>query len=96
LPCCGEREQEAHQPAGDGDEREHVEPPDRGRPELRQEDHRGDDAEDADRHVDEEDQPPVDVLHEVAAQGRADGRSDDDARPYMPIAAPIFAGGTIR
>ena len=38
-------------------------------------------AHDADRHVDEEDQPPVEVLDQRAAQRRADGRGDHHAEP---------------
>ena len=53
-----------------------------------QHDQRRDEPDDADRDVDEEDQPPVDVLHEVAAERGPDGRGDDDAQPVHAHRGP--------
>src|SRR4030088_3598683 len=43
--------------------------------------HGGHQPQDPDGHVDVEYQPPVDVLHQVAAQGGTEGGGEDDAEP---------------
>ena len=76
--ALGQRQQQREQAGRDGEEAPHVEVPRADSGEAGQHHQRRDEADDADGHVDEEDQPPVDVLHEVAAQRGPDGRRDDD------------------